>query len=207
MSHRSGTTSGGQRINVRGTDFTGVRAVYFGAARATAVRVISSTELALTAPAHAAGTVSVRVSTTHGLSSIRSTYRYVRPPTVTGVSPGSGPAAGGTAVTITGTDFTNVVSVWFGHRRAAGFRVLSTTRVRAVAPAGTPGSVPVSVHTWYGFAPGRVTFTYSAPPSTTPPTSSAAPAPQRAGASPPAPASPPVVPAAATPSGTVTPPR
>jgi len=180
MTHRSGTTLGGQRINVRGTDFTGVRAFYFGTARATEVRVISAGELVLTAPAHAAGEVSVRVLTTHGMSSVRSKYRYVRPPTVAALAPAGGPAAGGTTVTLTGTDFTHVGSVWFGPKRATSFRVLSSTRVTAVAPAGAPGAVPVKVHTWYGTsAPAAGNqFTYAAPTggSTAPGTSAPPPA-------------------------------
>ena len=35
-------------------------------------------------------------------------------PTVTGISPTSGPTAGGTSVTITGTDLTGATSVKFG---------------------------------------------------------------------------------------------
>jgi len=199
MTHRSGTTLGGQRINVRGTDFTGVRAVYFGSARATSVQSISAGELSLTAPAHAAGEVSVRVLTTHGISSIRSKYQYVRPPTVTALSPASGPVAGGTTVMVTGTDFTHVLSMWFGNRRASSFRVLSSTRAVAVAPPGTAGSVPVGVHTWYGNAPAVAgnQFTYTASSTTS------APQPNQ-------PAQPnqpvePAQPAQPSPSGTVTP--
>ena len=204
MTHRSGTTLGGQRINVRGTDFTGVGAVYFGTARATAVRVVSSTELVLTTPAHAAGVVSVRVSTTHGISSVRSRYSYVRPPTVTALSPPGGPAAGGTTVTLTGTDFTHVSSVWFGSRPAARYQVLSATRISAVAPAGVAGPVTVKVHTWYGWSSPLAgnRFVYAAPPSS----SGAAPAAATSSsasssASPSGPASP----ARPAPSGSATP--
>jgi len=208
MSHRSGTTLGGQRINVRGTDFTGVRAFYFGSARATDVRVISAGELVLTAPAHAAGEVSVRVLTTHGISSSASKYRYVRPPTVTALAPTSGPAAGGTSVTLSGTDFTNVGSVWFGAKRATSFRVLSSTRVVAVAPAGVPGSVSVSVHTWYGNSPSapgnQIAYTApasgsAAPGTSTPPGTASPPTPT------PAPARASDQPAGPAPSGAVTP--
>ena len=168
MSHRSGSTLGGQRIDLRGTDFTGVSGVYFGATKGTGLHVISSTELEITTPAQAAGQVSVRVATSHGTSSVRSYYRYVRPPAVTSVSPASGPVAGGTAVTLAGTDFTNVCSVWFGSERAASFRLLSPTRIVAVAPPGAAGPVTVGVHTWYGgSASGDGNrFTYVAPPST-----------------------------------------
>ncbi|WP_310305549.1 IPT/TIG domain-containing protein, partial [Sphingomonas sp. BE270] len=48
-------------------------------------------------------------------------------PTVTAVSPTSGPAAGGTAVTITGTGFTGATAVKFGATSATGITVVSAT--------------------------------------------------------------------------------
>jgi hypothetical protein len=65
-------------------------------------------------------------------------------PTVTGVSPPSGPAAGGTTVTITGTSFDGATGVSFGSTPAASFNVVSGTTLTAVAPPGT-GTVDVTV--------------------------------------------------------------
>jgi hypothetical protein len=190
MSHRSGTTLGGQRIDVTGTDFTGATAVLFGSARGTALNLVSSTRLLITTPAHAAGRVSVRVVTGHGTSSLSSYYTYVRPPTVASIASADGPTAGGTSVTLTGTDFTNVWSVWFGPRRAASFTVVSSTTIRAVSPPGVSGPAHITVHTWYGWSPATAldVFTYgpspaestSPAPSTEPappPTTAAAPSP------------------------------
>ena len=47
--------------------------------------------------------------------------------TVTGVSPTSGPTAGGTTVTITGTGFTGATKVLFGAVAATSFTVVSST--------------------------------------------------------------------------------
>jgi hypothetical protein len=68
------------------------------------------------------------------------------PPLVTDVEPRGGPAAGGTSVTITGTDFTGATAVRFGAASAASFTVSSATSISAVPPAGT-GSVDVTVTT------------------------------------------------------------
>jgi C1A family cysteine protease len=76
-------------------------------------------------------------------------------PTVTGLSPNSGPAAGGTQVTITGTNLTGATAVKFGTI-AAGFTVSSDTQVIATAPAGA-GTVNVTVTT-----PGGTSATGSA---------------------------------------------
>ena len=59
-------------------------------------------------------------------------------PTVTGVSPATGPAAGGTSVTITGTGLTGATAVKFGTTAATGVVVNSATSVTATSPAG-PG--------------------------------------------------------------------
>src|SRR5207253_3238450 len=56
---------------------------------------------------------------------------------VTGVSPISGPSAGGTPVAISGVNLLNATSVQFGSVNAAGFTVNSATSITAVAPAGT----------------------------------------------------------------------
>jgi hypothetical protein len=66
-------------------------------------------------------------------------------PTVTGVTPSSGPAAGGTHVTITGTHFTGANAVSFGSRAAASFAVKSAVSIEAVAPAAPEGMVDVTV--------------------------------------------------------------
>ncbi|TMD38135.1 MAG: hypothetical protein E6I88_14610, partial [Chloroflexi bacterium] len=61
-------------------------------------------------------------------------------PTVTGVSPTSGPAAGGTLVTVTGTNFdpsTNGTSINFGSAPASGVSCASTTSCTATSPPGT----------------------------------------------------------------------
>jgi hypothetical protein len=67
-------------------------------------------------------------------------------PTVTNVEPHIGPAAGGTSVTVTGTNFTGESVVRFGATTAASVTVNSGTSITAVSPAGT-GTVDVTVTT------------------------------------------------------------
>ncbi len=73
----------------------------------------------------------------------------VASPTVTGISPSQGPLAGGTPVTITGTDFTGATAVDFGTVAASSFTVDSATQITATSPAGT-GKVDVTVVTAKG---------------------------------------------------------
>lgn len=56
-------------------------------------------------------------------------------PTFTSINPTSGPVAGGTVVTITGTGFTGATNVVFGAEAAASFTVDSDTQVTATTPA------------------------------------------------------------------------
>ncbi len=65
-------------------------------------------------------------------------------PTVTSISPASGPLAAGTVVTITGRNFTGANAVKFGVTSATTFTVNSSTQITATAPAGT-GTVDVRV--------------------------------------------------------------
>lgn len=58
-------------------------------------------------------------------------------PTVTTLSPASGPVSGGTNVTVTGTDFTGVTAVQFGTAAATSVTVTSATQLVATAPART----------------------------------------------------------------------
>ena len=87
------------------------------------------------------------------------------PPVVTGVSPSQGPAAGGTAVTVTGTSLSGG-TVAFGSKAATGVSC-GATSCTVRSPAGT-GTVDVRVATTAGTsATGSADkFTYtSAPPS------------------------------------------
>jgi hypothetical protein len=68
-------------------------------------------------------------------------------PAVTGISPTSGPAAGGAAVIITGTGFTGATEVNFGATPADSFTVNSDTQITATSPAECAGTVDVTVTT------------------------------------------------------------
>ncbi|EQD52006.1 Cell surface receptor IPT/TIG domain protein, partial [mine drainage metagenome] len=74
-------------------------------------------------------------------------------PAVVSISPSSGPASGGTAVVITGTNLTGATAVYFGTTKAADVKVVSSTQVTANTPAGPPGTVSMTVATSYGMSP------------------------------------------------------
>jgi hypothetical protein len=86
-------------------------------------------------------------------------------PTVTAITPASGPVAGGTAVTISGTDFTGATAVTIGGVAATGYAVASSTTITATTPPGTAGSKDVAVTTPAGTGTGVGLYTYVAPPA------------------------------------------
>jgi hypothetical protein len=90
-------------------------------------------------------------------------------PTVTAVSPASGPTTGGTSVTVTGTGFTGASAVKFGTVAATTFTVNSATQITAGAPAGSLGTVDVTVTTPGGTSAtsNADQFTYTTPPAPT----------------------------------------
>ncbi len=66
-------------------------------------------------------------------------------PTVTAISPTSGTANGGTAVNITGTNFTSGATVSFGGTVATNVSVVSSSSITAATPAHAAGAVSVVV--------------------------------------------------------------
>ena len=146
ISPKSGSVTGGQTVTIAGSNLTGTSQVWFGSTAATNVTVVSDSQVTATVPAHTAGTVNVWVVTPAGKSAVSSGdhYNYYAVPTVTSISPASGPR--GTAVTVTGTGFASGAHVAFGANSATKVTLLSSTQIKAWAPAGT-GSVDVTVTT------------------------------------------------------------
>ena len=62
-------------------------------------------------------------------------------PTVTAINPATGPAAGGTPVTLTGTGLTGLAGATFGGTAATAVSASSDTQATATSPAGTAGSI------------------------------------------------------------------
>ncbi|MBO9534844.1 MAG: IPT/TIG domain-containing protein, partial [Solirubrobacteraceae bacterium] len=173
LSPSTGPTAGGTSVTITGTNFTGASAVTFGGTNATSYTVVNSTTITATAPARAAGVADVRVSTTTGGQSANTSaddYTYVAPPTVTNLSPNAGPVAGGTSVTITGTNFTSASAVTFGGTNATSYTVVNSTTITATSPARTAGTYDVLVTTPVGGTSANTSaddYTYASLPTVT----------------------------------------
>jgi IPT/TIG domain len=154
-----GLAAGGTSVTITGTNFGEATAVKFGS-RSASFTVTSEDSITAVAPPWGSGdaVAEVTVTTPGGTSALSLGDSFVYEPTVTKVEPGSGPATGGTTVTITGAAFEGVYtngsgerppfvkSVRFGAANATSFKVESEGRISAVAPPGT-GTVDVTVTT------------------------------------------------------------
>ena len=156
-------------MTITGTDLTGATGVAFGTTTAASFTVDSSTEVVATTPV-GSDTVHTTVTTPGGTSETSSAdqFTYVAAPTVSGLSPTSGPSAGGTQVTITGTGFTGATALEFGTTAAASYTVSSSTQIVATTPAGS-GTVDTTVTSTGGMSLTSPAdhFTYVGPPTVT----------------------------------------
>ena len=171
ISPTSGPTTGGTTVTITGTGFTGATKVVFGTVAATSFTVMSSTEITAVSPAQAAAWHNIYVTTQSGTSAPVSLdeFTYVNsPPSISGISPTSGPTTGGTTVTITGTGFTGATKVVFGTVAAASFAVMSSTEITAVSPVQAAG-----FHNIYVTTPAGTSATVTADQFTYVTTSSA----------------------------------
>ncbi len=146
VSPTSGPSKGGTPVTLTGQNFASGATVTFGGAAATSVVVASATQITANTPPHASGGADVVVKNPDGQSAtLANGFTFVATPTVTGVSPNSGPAAGGTPVTITGTNFLSGATVTFGGASATAVVVVSSTKITANTPRHKQGSVNVVV--------------------------------------------------------------
>lgn len=168
LSPTSGATAGGTTVTISGTGFASGATVTFGGTAASNVNVLGSTTITANAPAHASGTVNVVVTNPGGQSATKTnayTYSSGTPaPSVTSVSPTSGPTAGGTAITISGTGFAAGAAVTVGGSSATGVVVNNSTTITANTPAHASGTVDVVVTNPDGQSGTKTNaFTYNSP--------------------------------------------
>ena len=161
--------TGGTRINISGLHFRGqviaLEILGLNAPSASSggtqyrFKVTGDSTLQTQTVAQNPGLVAVEPCTVSGCArgSAKAGLLLYAPgrPTVTGVSPASGPAAGATAIKITGRNLGCALAVGVGAGAATDLQPVqtftgcgSTTTLKAVTPAGTAGSsVPVTVRT------------------------------------------------------------
>ncbi len=178
-----GPAAGGTTVAVTGTGFVDGATVTFGTAASASVTVVSETQLTAVTPPLGGGpgmpartaertTVDVTVTNPDARSaSLRAAFTYVAPaaaPVIDAVEPVSGPAGGGTVVTLTGSGFQDGATVTFGGTGAAVVQWLSSTTLEVTTPAHDAGPVDLVVTNPDGqWASVAEAFSFAAPPVVT----------------------------------------
>ena len=175
VSPSSGTAAGGTQITITGKGFVAGDQVVVGqghgpgtgAVPATGVNVVSPTQITATTGAGKQGTWGVWVINPDG-SFDESSTQFTYGPKITAISPTSGPATGGTQITITGLGFVSGDQVVIGQGNGAGTGAIpatvsvdSATQITATTAAGKPGKWNLFV-----IAPDGTTTTHSPEPFT-----------------------------------------
>ena len=163
VSPSSGSVLGGQRVTITGTNMSFGASVAFGETSATVVD-FSYTTVTVVTPAMPAGSYDISLTTPGGTTTGVKAFTFLALPTITGLSPMSGPLSGGDRVTITGANLEGVSSVTIGGV-AATIVEGTESSVTVVTPAMPAGAHEVSVTTDAGTATASRPFTYVAAPT------------------------------------------
>ena len=159
----TGPSSGGSSITINGSGFQSPATVVIGqgngttgAIAATNVDVIADSEIrATTGGGATAGTFSVFVTTQGVTTPASNAAHFTYTPTVTSVSPNTGPTSGGTTITIMGSGFQSPATVVIGQGNgttgaiaATNVDVISNSEITATTGGGaTAGTFSVYVTT------------------------------------------------------------
>ncbi len=163
------SASAGNTVTITGTDLNGAIEVSFGGTPATAFTVVNATTILATIGNGSSGNVLV---STQGGTVVKSGFTFtVGPPVISSFTPVSGGT--GTAITLTGSNFTGTSLVYFGGITATSYNVISNTTLVAVVGTGASGSISVTTATG---STAKTGFTYVKTPAITSftPTSAAA---------------------------------
>ncbi len=154
-----GTIVGGTPITISGAYFTGATSVTIGGAPVTNMIVVSSTTITAVTPAHAAGSVSITITTPSRTTTFPNAFSYASS-SILSIVPNMGVVGGGALITISGNYLGGATSVTIGGAPATNLVVVSPTTITAVTPTGTLGPADVVVTTPAGTLTSLNGFSY-----------------------------------------------
>lgn len=166
---KEGLVAGGTVVKISGSHFLNGAKVYLDNTLVSAVSFISDKEIQFRTPAWAqADTVDLKVVNPDAQEAVlENAFTYLLPaaPTLSGVTPAEGPTAGGTSVTLKGTNFLTGSKLYFDTKEVA-ISSLTATQIVANTPAwSTAEKVDIKLVDPYGRESVLAdAFLYIAPP-------------------------------------------
>ncbi|MEO8034602.1 MAG: IPT/TIG domain-containing protein [Acidobacteriota bacterium] len=130
----SPVSTGGGAVTITGTNFAGPTVQVDGVA--ATVSSATGTQINASVPPHSAGSATLTVTNGDGQSASRQITYATPAPQINAVSPSTGSTAGGTTLTITGSNFTSGADVTIGGRAASSVTFVNATTMTAVTPLG-----------------------------------------------------------------------
>lgn len=135
----SGPSTGGTQVTITGGQFATGATVGVGGAPATNVTVLDATTITFITPPGTPGARDVMVVNPDGQFVVSAGgFTYVAPPSLTFLWPSSGPASGGTLVSMSGSGFTTGATVAVGGVPATGVVVVDSTSITFTTAPGQP---------------------------------------------------------------------
>ncbi|MFZ9309364.1 MAG: IPT/TIG domain-containing protein [Candidatus Nanopelagicales bacterium] len=154
VSPQYGPVGGGNIVTITGTNLLGATEVKFGSNASPNILSITNTVITAVAPA-GVGTVAVSVKIGDTSVAKQDAYTYLTAPSVTSITPNIGAIAGGTTVTITGTNLKAISNIDFGVNPGTSVVINSAGTSLTVV---TPARVAVGLVSVTLTGPGGVTI-------------------------------------------------
>ncbi len=168
VSPTSGALAGGTTITLSGTDFLNGALISIGGSACLSPTFVNSTTLTCVTPSHIAGLVNIQViNPDNQFGDLVGGYTYNPAPTLTSIAPGSGPLAGGTSVTLSGTGFITGATATINGFICGSPNVVSSISMTCLTPSNSAGSYSATVNNPDGQSASGGTFVYNSAPTLT----------------------------------------
>jgi IPT/TIG domain len=143
----SGPPAGGTQVTIAGSGLSSASEaddIVFGSVSATRIVSVTDSQLVvITPPAGAIGNVPISLVTPNGAVIWENGFDYMI--SIDSIYPASGPAAGGTTLTVSGSGLLQVTGIQFNDTAATSMTITSDTQLTVVTPPATvAGSVDVT---------------------------------------------------------------
>lgn len=153
-----GPIAGGTTLTITGTGFLTGATAYLNTLTCGSATVLTPTSMTCVTPATTtATTYTLRVVNPDGqTATLSNAFTYFSTPTITTISPTAGALAGGTTLTVNGTNFSTGATVFVGGVACTPLTYVSSSQVRCPTPGPAAGAQAVTINN-----PGTPSATYN----------------------------------------------